>query len=732
MATPSLALKKRLIIMLAAFAMVVAVLMGRLAYIQFVQGSELQKKAFMQQNQGRTISPIRGTIYDRNGKKLAISVQVATITCNPNDISSNKKLTTDEIADGLAPLLNMDRNEIYRLITKDVNRVTLKRKVDQETEDNVRKWVTEKKVKGINIDEDAKRYYPNSNLVSHILGFTGDDNQGLQGGVEDVMEKYLKGTPGKILSEVDAKSRAIPLDTEKRIDAQDGLNVVLTIDETIQYLASKTLDKAIEDNKVKQGAVAIVLDPRNGDILALVSKPDYDLNNPYALPKNVEGLDPANWIERNSDSVNILSKTVWRNKAISDTYEPGSTFKTFTTAAGIEEGVVTPDTLTNDLPIKVPGWPYPIYCWRRPRVHGTETFREAVYNSCNPAFVKVAQSLGVNRFYNYIKAFGFSDKTGIELKGEGRSMFQEKPKEIDMAVASFGQRFTITPLQLASGYSAIVNGGKLMKPRLIKELTDADGNTVTKFEPEVVRTVISKQTSDTVRDILEGVVATPNGTGNNAYVKGYRIAGKTGTSQTTQKDVHIASFCGFAPADNPVIITLVVLFDPKGDSYMGGVIAAPLAGKIMEDVLNYLQVERKYTEEDLRSMAKDVFVPEVRKATVDEAVKKLKAAGLNYKIEGNGNNKSIVVEQMPKPDAVIPEKSVVILYTYKPEQQLTVKMPDLTNKTMSEAIDSLNRIGLNIRVSGTGVVFKQQFEAGEMVTKGQVVEVDFKNMDNIE
>lgn len=732
MATPSLALKKRLIIMLAAFAMVVAVLMGRLAYIQFVQGSELQKKAFMQQNQGRTISPIRGTIYDRNGKKLAISVQVATITCNPNDISSNKKLTTDEIADGLAPLLNMDRNEIYRMITKDVNRVTLKRKVDQETEDNVRKWVTEKKVKGINIDEDAKRYYPNSNLVSHILGFTGDDNQGLQGGVEDVMEKYLKGTPGKILSEVDAKSRAIPLDTEKRIDAQDGLNVVLTIDETIQYLASKTLDKAIEDNKVKQGAVAIVLDPRNGDILALVSKPDYDLNNPYALPKNVEGLDPANWIERNSDSVNILSKTVWRNKAISDTYEPGSTFKTFTTAAGIEEGVVTPDTLTNDLPIKVPGWPYPIYCWRRPRVHGTETFREAVYNSCNPAFVKVAQSLGVNRFYNYIKAFGFSDKTGIELKGEGRSMFQEKPKEIDMAVASFGQRFTITPLQLASGYSAIVNGGKLMKPRLIKELTDADGNTVTKFEPEVVRTVISKQTSDTVRDILEGVVATPNGTGNNAYVKGYRIAGKTGTSQTTQKDVHIASFCGFAPADNPVIITLVVLFDPKGDSYMGGVIAAPLAGKIMEDVLNYLQVERKYTEEDLRSMAKDVFVPEVRKATVDEAVKKLKAAGLNYKIEGNGNNKSIVVEQMPKPDAVIPEKSVVILYTYKPEQQLTVKMPDLTNKTMSEAIDSLNRIGLNIRVSGTGVVFKQQFEAGEMVTKGQVVEVDFKNMDNIE
>ena len=703
-----------------------------LAYIQFVQGGELQKKAFIQQNQGRTISPIRGTIYDRNGKKLAISVQVATITCKPSEIGGNSKLTADEVADGLAPLLNMDRNEIFRLITKKVNYVTIKRKVSRETEDNVRRWITKKNVKGINIDEDAKRYYPNSNLVSHVLGFTGDDNQGLQGGVEDVMEKYLKGTPGKILSEVDAKSRAIPLETEKRIDAEDGLNVVLTIDETIQYLASKSLDKAIEDYKVKQGAVAIVLDPRNGDILALVSKPDYDLNNPYALPEKIEGLDAANWIERSSDSVNILSKTVWRNKGISDTYEPGSTFKTFTTAAGFEEGVVKPDSMTNDYPIKVPGWPKPIYCWRRGREHGSETFREAVYNSCNPAFVKVAQSLGLNRFYSYVKAFGFTDKTGIELKGEGKSIFQGKPKEIDMAVASFGQRFTITPLQLVSGYSAVVNGGKLMKPRLVKELTDSDGNTVKKYEPEVVRTVISKKTSETVRNILEGVVSTPNGTGNNAYVKGYRIAGKTGTSQTTQQDVHIASFCGFAPADNPVIVTLVVLFDPKGDSYMGGVIAAPLAGKIMEDILNYLQVERKYTEEDLRSMGREVLVPEARNMTVDEAVKKLKAAGLNYKIEGNGNNKSNVVEQTPKPDAVVPEKSVVILYTYKPAQQLKVKMPDLTNKTIPEAKEALYQLDLNIKVSGTGVVFKQQFGAGTMVEKGQIVEVDFKNINNIE
>ena len=740
LAAPGLAFRKRLIFLLSVFIITVAVLIGRLAYIQFVQGNELQKKAFEQQNRGRTISSIRGTIYDRNGKKLAISVQVATIGCNPSDVKTNKKISVDKIADDLAAILEMDRDNLVKLITKNTSYVTVKRKVDKDTEMNVRKWISENNVKGITIAEDSKRYYPNGNLMSHILGFTGDDNQGLMGGIEETMEKYLKGTPGKILSEVDARNNAIPSDTEKRIDAEDGLNVVLTIDETIQYLASKSLDKAIDDYNLKQGAVAIVLDPNNGDILGLVSKPDYDLNSPFAYPENIEemvlkGVDKPereSWVERSEASVNVLSKTVWRNKAISDTYEPGSTFKSITTSAGIEEGVVTPDTITDDHAIKVQGWPKPIQCWRYYRPHGTETFREAVYNSCNPAFVKVAQGLGINRFYSYVKAFGFRERTGIELKGESNSLFQEKPKEIDMAVASFGQRFTITPLQLATSYTAIVNGGKLMKPRLIKELTDSDGNVVKTFEPEVIRTVISEKTSKTVRDILEGVVSTPNGTGNNAYVKGYSIGGKTGTSQTTQQDVHIASFCGFAPADDPAVIVLVVLFDPKGDSYMGGVIAAPLAGKIIEDVLNYMQVERKYTEEDLRLMAQEVYVPEVRGKSVEEATKDLKRAGLSYRIEGNGNNESSVVEQTPKPDALVPEKSVVILYTHKPEQPPTVKMPDLSKKTMSEAINAMNRVGLNIKVNGTGVVFKQQYEAGTDVEVGQVVAVDFRNMDNIE
>jgi stage V sporulation protein D (sporulation-specific penicillin-binding protein) len=734
MAAPGKITKKRLMVLLSLFTVIVLALIVRLAHIQFVQGYELQKKAFAQQNTGRLISPIRGTIYDRNGKKLAISVQAATISCNPNEIAKNKKLTVEEVAEGLARILSMDKDTVYRIITKNANSANIKKKVDRDTEVLIRTWISENAVRGVNIDEDAKRYYPGGNLMSHILGFTGDDNQGLMGGIEEVFDKYLKGVPGKILSEVDAKGSAVPSEREKRIDAQDGLNVVLTIDETIQYLVSKSLDKAIIDNKVEGGAVGIVMDPKTGDILGMVSKPDYDLNKPFAFPENIEpeGIDPSEWVERSRETVNILSKTVWRNKAVSDTYEPGSTFKSITSSAGIEEGVITPDTITNDLPIKVTGWPKPISCWRVGRPHGTETFREAVYNSCNPAFVKVAQSLGIERFYNYVRAFGFMDKTGIELKGEARPQFQEKPKEIDMAVAAFGQRFTITPLQLATAYSAVVNGGKLMKPRLVRELTDSDGNVVTRFEPEVVRTVISKQTSDTMRDILEGVVADPKGTGNNAYVRGYRIGGKTGTSETTKEDVYIASFCGFAPADDPKVVVLVALFDPRGDSHMGGVIAAPVVGKIIEDILNYMQVEKYYTEEDLKSMAEVVVVPDVQKKTVGEAVKELRAVGLKYDIEGDGNTESIVVEQMPKPNAAVPENSVVILYTYKPDEPMTVSMPDLSGKTISEAVYAMNRIGLNMKVSGNGTVFRQQYGPGARIEKGIVVEVEFRNMDNVE
>jgi len=717
-------IKKRLLILLSIFFIVIVALLGRIAYLQIVKGDWLQKQAFEQQNRGRIISPRRGTIYDRNGKELAISASVETITASPSDIKKSGK-DPEMIAEKLAEILEMDKETVLKRIKKNSYYEIIKRKVDKEVGDKVRQWIEDEGIKGINIDEDTKRYYPGRNLASHVIGFTGTDNQGLYG-IEKVLEKELKGVPGRILSEVDAGGRELPFKVEKRIDAQDGLSVILTIDETIQYFAQRAIEKAIEDYKVVGGAVAVVMDPRNGDVLAMVSKPDFDLNDPFAAPP---GVDPSTWKGTTQEDVNTLSKTVWRNKAVMDTYEPGSTFKAITSAAGLEEGVIRPDSRVNDSPVQIGKWT--LNCWRTGRLHGEESFAEGVYNSCNPVFVRVAQDLGIKRFYSYVRAFGFFDKTGIDLPGEAKGVVHENPAEIDMAVASFGQRFTITPIQLITAYTAIANGGKLMKPRLIKELIDSEGNIVKKFEPEVVRTVISKQTSDTLREILEGVVSV--GTGKNAYVKGYRVAGKTGTSETTEKGVYVASFSAFAPADNPVICVLVALFDPRGESHMGGAIAAPVAGKLVEDILNYLGVERRYSEKDMEMMIQEVYVPDVRGVTVQEAAKKLREFGLEYKVEGdNANKEAIVVEQTPKPQASIQQKSVIILYTYKPEEVVKVKVPDVLNTTISEATEALNNVGLNIKVIGAGTAIRQTFAPGTEVPKGEVVEVEFRHLDNID
>ena len=721
MAGPSVTMKKRLIFLMLAFSVLIVALIIRVGWIQIVKGEWYQKMAYEQQNRDREITPRRGTIYDRNMNPLAISATVERIVINPQDFEKLEESKKEEIAEKLAQILELKKEDVLKKIKRNTSYEIIKKQVEKEVGNEIRKWIKEENIVGIYIDEDTKRYYPQNNLAAHVIGFTGADNQGLSG-IESVMEKYLKGIPGKILSETDASGRYVSFSEEKRINPQDGLNVVLTIDENIQYIASNALDKAISDNKVLNGAIAIVMDPRNGDILAMVSKPDFDLNNPRSAPP---GEDPETWDGYSAKGVEKLSKTVWRNKCVMDTYEPGSTFKAITTAAGLEEGVVTPETMTSDHTINISG--HNINCWK-PNAHGVETFREAVYNSCNPAFVKVAQGLGIERFYKYLRAFGFFDKTGISLPGEASSIFQSKFTEIDMAVASFGQRFQISPIQLISAYAAIANGGKLMKPRIVKELVDADGNVVEKYEPEVVRNVISQKTSETLRDILEGVVS--EGTGRNAYVKGYRVAGKTGTSETLKKGVYIASFSGIAPADNPAICVLVAFDNPTGDSYYGGVVAAPVAGKIIEDTLNYLGVERRYNEKDLEMMAEEVIVPDIRDMTVEEAKKILKEKGLEWKIEGdNKSNDAIVKQQTPRAGAKIAKNSVVITYTYTPETEKMVKVPDLSMKTVDEATRALNDAGLNIKVNGIGNAMAQSVEAGVEVPVGSVIEVDFRYLD---
>jgi len=726
--SPNITIKKRLLFVLGVFTFFTAFLIFRIGWIQIANGQEYQQKAYEQQTNNRTISPKRGTIYDRNMKPLAISGSVETITINPDTVrKSNKDI--DLVASGLAEILDLQKETILKKINKKTQYEIIKQKVDKEIGTKVREWKKANDIKGIYIDEDTKRFYPNGNLAAHVIGFTNIDNDGIDG-VEKMMEQYLKGIPGKILSEVDASGMELTMGEEKYIQPQDGYDVILTIDETIQYFAEKSLEKAIADNNVLNGGTVIVMDPRNGEILALTSKPDFDLNNPRAAPK---GKDTATWTGTSTEDVQYLQKTVWRNKAVMDTYEPGSTFKPITAAAGLEEGAITPETQVTDATILVAG--HRIRCWRE-NAHLHETFREGVYNSCNPVFVRLAQKIGIEKFYSYVRAFGFYKKTGIDLPGEASSIIHTKPTEIDMATASFGQRFQITPIQLIQAYGAIANGGDLITPHVVKEVVDDSGNVIKRFEPKVVRSVISRQTSDTLKDILQGVVDV--GTGKNARVPGYKIGGKTGTSETVgtehllvqgKNKRYIVSFSAIAPTDNPVICVLIVLDYPDIYNATGGMLVAPVAGKLIDEILTYKGIEKEYTEEDKKLLKQDVAVPDVKGKTVEEAIKLLKQNKLEYKIEGsNKDMKAIVQEQTPKATAQLQENSMVILYTYKPKNEVEVMVPNVKNKTVEEATKAFKKAGINIVVNGTGVAVNQEIEPGKTVIKGSEVEVTFRNI----
>jgi len=702
-------------------AIIVVALIGRVAYIQFVMGEELRKSAYQQQNNGRILSPSRGNIYDRTGNELAVSVAVDNVTVSPVVIK-NSTVDPSLIADSLSEILGFTTEDILRLLVKNSEFEIIARKIDREKGDEVRDWISQNNINGVYVVSDTKRYYPNNELAAHIIGFTGADNQGLFG-IEAAMEEYLKGMPGKVITEVDKDGTELPFSTKTEIEADDGLNLVLTIDRNIQMIAEEVLQKGIEENKAAGGGTAIVADSNTGEILAMATSPGYNLNEPRINPP---GYEAAEWDGYSEEATELLSKTRWKNESLSKTYEPGSTFKAITAAMALEMGVIGLDDMTDDYPVEVQE--HTIYCWRKDNPHGEETFREAIYNSCNPVFVKVAQKIGIERFYDYVELFGFMDKTGIEIPGEENSLFHAEPMEIDMAVASFGQRFTITPLQLVSAYNALANGGYLMKPYLVKEVIDDSGNTIEEFEAEVVRQVISNETSDTMREVLEGVVS--EGTGKNAFIPGYRVAGKTGTSETTEEDVYTASFCGFAPADNPLITVLVILDDPRGDSIYGGVIAAPLMGEIVEKTLEYMQVPRKGDEDYYESRT---LVPDVTGYTMEEAVAAIKDSNLEYTIKGDETGEEIaVVYQNPAAGELVSEKSLVYLYKHNPDDIQAVVMPDLRNMTIGEAKNSLAGLGLNIIIDGSGTCVGQQFAAGQEIEPGTVVEVKFRYLNTVQ
>ena len=720
LATPSLNIKKREFVMLLLFSIIVASLIIRIGWLQLVNGAELQKEAIEQQTRDRIVNPKRGTIYDVNGKELAISASVDTVSIIPSQVKQ-----AEIVARRLSEILKLDYQEVLKKAIKKGSSIQIiARKVEMAKTEEIRKWILKEKIEGIKINEDSKRCYPYNNLASYVIGFTGNDNQGLDG-IELTYEKILKGLPGRVTAETDASGKDMPFGIERYINPMEGTNLVLTIDETIQHFAERYLENAIVDNKCMGGGVVIMMRPKTGEVLAMAVKPDFDLNNPFK-PSNEELV--AKWDTMTKQEKGSVLQRMWRNKAVSDTYEPGSTFKVVTSVAGLEEGVVKPEENFVDIGYTtVQGWK--IRCWKTAG-HGLETFKQAVENSCNPIFVEVSQRLGVQRFFKYVNAFGMQEKTGIALPGEaiGIAHNPDQAKLIDIAVMSIGQRFQVTPIQLITAVSAVANDGKLMKPQLVKELRDQNGNVMQEFKPQVVRQAISSETSATMRNIMEGVVA--EGTGIGAYLPGYRVAGKTGTADQKSNNTYVASFVAFAPADDPVVSILVVLFDPKGASHMGGAIASPVAGHILSDVLPYMKVKPRFAPGDI--VVKDVKVPSITGKTLEEAIKTLKASDLEYRVNGQRTDSaSMVVDQSPKSDVVVSSKSQVILFTEKNVNISTVIVPDLNKKSVLDAARILKDLGLNIKVAGRGEVVKQEPAAGTEVTLGTEIKVEF-NIVNVQ
>ena len=639
--------KKRVMNTFYIGLIVLIVLIVRIAWIQFVQGVELQSMAYQQQTLDRAINPSRGTIYDRNFVELAVSATVETITVNPKNISNENK---EKVAKALSDIFDLNFEKTLKKVKKNSSIETIVKKVEKDKADELRKWMEENKIsEGINIDEDTKRYYPLNDLCSQVIGFTGSDNQGLNG-LESKYEEILRGEKGKITRMSDAKGGKLEGTVEEYIPAVDGDSIVLTIDATIQSIAEKNLEEACIDNVCTDGGNVIIMNPNNGDILAMATYPGYNLNEPYVI--NNEELKLQWESLQSSEKTNHLEK-MWRNKAISDAYEPGSTFKLITSSAALEEGIVQDIEAENFActgAIEVAG--VRIKCWRYYRPHGSESLRMGLMNSCNPVFIGLGQKIGVEKYFEYLEKFGLLSKTGIDLPGEAGSIFiaKEKAGPVELATISFGQRFEITPLQLVRAVSVIANGGKLVQPRIVKAIIDSETGENEEKEPIILKeNVISKETSQKVLSMMESVVAL--GTGKNAQVQGYSIGGKTGTSEDgVNTGKYVTSFLGVATISDPELVILITLYNPTGEGgHQGGGVAAPIGAQILGEVLPYLELE-KDNKEDLEEVI-EVRVPEIIGMTVKEARTMLKEMNLELKINIETDedlSDRIITKQIPE------------------------------------------------------------------------------------
>ncbi|HZK43355.1 MAG TPA: stage V sporulation protein D [Syntrophomonadaceae bacterium] len=701
MQTTNFMVRKRIATLFFLFTLVFFLLGGRIFWIQFVRGADLSEKAMQNRMRDIPVESKRGIIYDRNGKDLAISVSADSVYAIPAEILASKKEV--EISQKLAQVLEMDQEKLFERLTRRSSFEWIKRQVEPDKT----KILRELDLPGIGFTEESKRYYPKGTLASHVLGISGLDNTGLEG-IDFFYNDLVGGTKGRIIIEHDASGRPIPEATHKFIAPKDGANLILTIDETIQYITEREIDKVFKERNPKS-ASAIVMDIKTGEVLAMTSRPNFDPND-----------------YDNSPTSNR------RNFCINDAYEPGSTMKIITAAMALEEGLVSEDRKFY-CPGHVKIGKETIGCSDR-KAHGSQVFAEIVENSCNVAFVELGLDIGVPTFYKYLNDFGFGKATGIDLPGEAEGILvQEKnAKQIDLGTMSMGQANAVTALQLLNGVAAVANDGKLMQPHLVKQVIDNEGKIIKSMEPKIVKEVISPDAASRLRLVLEGVVST--GTGKNAFIEGYRVAGKTGTAQKVSptggymSGEYVASFIGFAPADNPRIACIVVVDAPQGYPYYGGWVAAPPFREIVKDTLRYLEVPLYETEDNLEEIKQNnkVVVPDVVNLSLTEAISIMNERGLNIKVSGTGD---IVWQQTPKPNTKLIRGSQVIisLSPLDPNKDAgEVTIPDLQGKSMKEVAKILSNLGLHLIPEGYGLAYEQSPEPGKILALGSNVKVKFQ------
>ena len=717
-------MKKRILVVATAFILFFVIITGRLAYLTIWRHEYYSERASSQQLRDTVVAAERGIIYDTNMNILARSATVWTVALAPIRIEEENY---DRIATFLSQKLDIDYDTVYEKCTGNNYYSIIKRKVDKPVVDEIQEFIDKYDITGIQFTEDTKRYYPYGNFASQLLGFVGTDNNGLYG-LESYYDSVLSGTAGRMLTAVNAYGKDMYYEHETLTDAIDGYSLVLTIDNEIQRILETALDKAYEEHNVKNYATGIIMNAKTGAIYAMATKPDFNPNTPLVISEEstVETLaeieDEAEYL----DALSAAQQNQWKNKAISEVYEPGSVFKVVTASAALESGTCTLDDMFYCYGGKVITSEITMHCARM-EGHGAEDFTNAVINSCNPAFIEIGQKLGAKRFYTFFKAYGLAEKTGIDLPSESNSVYYTDKTMgiVELSSCAFGQSNTITPIQMITAFAACVNGGYLVQPYVVGQILDSDGNIVENHETLLKRQVISQETSATMRNILEQVVENANG--QNAYVAGFRIGGKSGTAEKLngQDREYVASFCAFAPADDPEVICLVLLDGSRSYSIYGGVIVAPIVANIMSEVLPYLGVEAVYKDDEMETI--ETYVPNVMDYSLTSAYAQIQKHGLTHVVVGDGQR---VTDQYPVGGFSLSKGSTVFLYTDDAEPKY-IDVPDVNGRSVSYVKSLFASLGLNFIVNGSttssAVAVAQDIEPGTSVREGTIITIDFVN-----